>query len=236
MYIRNNYKTARTYGQKRATRLRTRDSFVPPCEPKSGLRNVPSGRWRKCLGKGRRRAHSCRFVVMNIAGFKVSHSVGTDKDTTALQAARARSSSSGAMEEMPQTVQNANTHILRCQNHEHAHSSRSVQWSVQWGDGTLHDMHMHTWTWTCTCACSVHVWVCVHVHVWVVGSIWRETHFFLPRHTANSEHTIAMEEMSQTVQNANTHILQGPKSRARAQQWVSYSVQGPVQWGDGGNV
>ena len=78
-----------------------------------------------------------RVVVMNIAGFKVSHSVGTDKDTTALQAARARSSSSGAMEEMPQTVQNANTHILRCQNHEHAHSSRSVQGSVQWGDGTL---------------------------------------------------------------------------------------------------
>ena len=39
------------------------------------------------------------------------------------------------MEEMPQTVQNANTHILRSQNHEHAHSSRSVQGSVQWGDG-----------------------------------------------------------------------------------------------------
>ena len=31
------------------------------------------------------------------------------------------------MEEMSQTVQNANTHILWCQNHEHAHSSRSVQ-------------------------------------------------------------------------------------------------------------
>ena len=43
----------------------------------------------------------------------------------------------GAMEEMSQTVQNANTHILRCQNHEHAHSSRSVQGSVQWGDGTF---------------------------------------------------------------------------------------------------
>ena len=43
----------------------------------------------------------------------------------------------------------------------------------------------------------------------------------------------AMEEMSQTVQNANTDMLQEPKSRARAQQWVSYSVQGPVQWGDG---
>ena len=49
-----------------------------------------------------------------------------------------RSSSIGEMEEMSQTVQNANTHKLRCQNHEHAHSSRSVQGSVQWGDGTLH--------------------------------------------------------------------------------------------------
>eukprot|EP00964_Phaeocystis_antarctica_P117225 scaffold81063_cov64-Phaeocystis_antarctica.AAC.2 len=30
---------------------------------------------------------------------------------------------------------NASTHILQCQNHEHAHSSRSVQGSVQGGDG-----------------------------------------------------------------------------------------------------
>ena len=42
------------------------------------------------------------------------------------------------MEDMSGKVQNANTHILQCQNHEHAHSSRSVQGPVQWGDGTLH--------------------------------------------------------------------------------------------------
>ena len=35
----------------------------------------------------------------------------------------------GAMEEISQKVQNANTHRLRRQNHEHAHSSRSVQGS-----------------------------------------------------------------------------------------------------------
>ena len=35
----------------------------------------------------------------------------------------------GGMEELSQKVQNANTHILRRQNHEHAHSSRSVQGS-----------------------------------------------------------------------------------------------------------
>ena len=37
---------------------------------------------------------------MDIAAFKVSHSVGIDIDATALRAARARSSSIGAMEEM----------------------------------------------------------------------------------------------------------------------------------------
>ena len=39
-------------------------------------------------------AHPTSSVVMDIAAFKVSHSVGTDIDaTTALRAARARSSS-----------------------------------------------------------------------------------------------------------------------------------------------
>ena len=59
---------------------------------------------------------------MDIAALKVSHSVGTDEDATALRAARvrlssiaaarARSSSIGAMEEMSQKVQNTSTHIL----------------------------------------------------------------------------------------------------------------------------
>ena len=37
-------------------------------------------------------------VVMDIAAFKISHSVGRDIDATTLRAARARSSSIGAME------------------------------------------------------------------------------------------------------------------------------------------
>ena len=41
------------------------------------------------------------------------------------------------MEDMSGKVQNANTHSLQCQNHEHARSSRSVHGPVQWGDGTL---------------------------------------------------------------------------------------------------
>ena len=41
-------------------------------------------------------------VVMDVAAFKVCHSVGSDIDATALRAARARSSSTsiGAMDEM----------------------------------------------------------------------------------------------------------------------------------------
>ena len=49
-------------------------------------------------GKFKMHAHRISGVIMDIAAFKVSHSV--DKDTAALRAARARSSSTGAMEEM----------------------------------------------------------------------------------------------------------------------------------------
>ena len=62
---------------------------------------------------------------MDIAAFKVSRSVGCDNNATALRAARARSSSIGAMEEMPQKVQNASTHKLRRQNHEHTCAATS---------------------------------------------------------------------------------------------------------------
>jgi len=42
---------------------------------------------------------------------------------------------SGAMEDMSGKVQNASTHPLGHKNHEHVHSSRSVQGPVQGGDG-----------------------------------------------------------------------------------------------------
>jgi hypothetical protein len=44
-------------------------------------------------GKFKMKAHIISAVVMDIAAFKGSHSVGNDRDTTALRAARARSSS-----------------------------------------------------------------------------------------------------------------------------------------------
>jgi hypothetical protein len=78
-------------------------------------------------------AHSRSGVVMDVAAFKVSYS--GDIDAAALRAARARSKSIGAMDEMSQKVQNASTHPLGCKHHEHAHSSWSVQGSVQGGDG-----------------------------------------------------------------------------------------------------
>jgi len=58
-------------------------------------------------GEFKMQAHIIRIVVVDIAAFKVCHSVGTDKDATALRAARARSSSTsiGAMEEISRTVE-----------------------------------------------------------------------------------------------------------------------------------
>jgi len=62
-------------------------------------------------------AHRISSVVVDIAAFKVSHSVGSDIDaTTALQAARVRSKSIGAMDESSGKVQD----LMQ------AHPSRSV--------------------------------------------------------------------------------------------------------------
>jgi hypothetical protein len=48
--------------------------------------------------KFKMQAHPCLGVVMDIAAFKVSHSIETDINATALPVARARSVSIGAME------------------------------------------------------------------------------------------------------------------------------------------
>jgi hypothetical protein len=52
----------------------------------------------KVQGKFKMQAHISSGVVMDVAAFKVSHSV-VDIDATALPAARARSVSIGAMDE-----------------------------------------------------------------------------------------------------------------------------------------
>ena len=53
-------------------------------------------------------------VVMDIAAFEVSHSVGSGIDAAALRAARARSSSIGAMDASSGKVQDASTRNQRC--------------------------------------------------------------------------------------------------------------------------
>ena len=66
----------------------------------------------KIQGKFKMQAHIGSGVVMDIAAFKVSHSV--DKDTAALRAARVRSNSIGAMDEMSRQGQKASTHMPQC--------------------------------------------------------------------------------------------------------------------------
>ena len=51
------------------------------------------GRWMKVQGEFKMQAHIISGVFMDIAAFKVSHSIGIDIDATALRAARASSSS-----------------------------------------------------------------------------------------------------------------------------------------------
>ena len=72
-------------------RCRAIDVESPTILPTTRTRNVPVGRWIKVQGKLKMQAHRSRGVVMDTAALKVSHSVGRDKDATALLAARARS-------------------------------------------------------------------------------------------------------------------------------------------------
>ena len=85
----------------------------------------------------------------------------------------------GAMGEMSQTVQNANTHILKHQSHKHARNSRSVPGPVQGRWNVTHGFDSRESSPPAT-----------------------DTH-------GHGQHTSgAMEEMSGKVQNASTHILQ----------------------------
>jgi len=72
------------------------------------------GRWRKCLG---------RFKMQALTHWDAKIT------STCTAVGQFKGQFKGAMEDMSGKVQNANTHILRRQNHEHAHSSRSVQGS-----------------------------------------------------------------------------------------------------------
>ena len=80
---------------------------------KASAHNIPVGCWSELKegstgghlelpqhrGKFKMQAHRISGVVMDIAAFKVRHRVIVNEDATALRAARASSSSIGAMEE-----------------------------------------------------------------------------------------------------------------------------------------
>jgi hypothetical protein len=70
----------------------------------------------KVHGEFKMQAHLIISVVVDIAAFKVCHSVGIDKDATALRAATARSSSTsiGALDESSGKVQDASAQNQRC--------------------------------------------------------------------------------------------------------------------------
>jgi hypothetical protein len=72
-----------------------------------------AGRWMKVQGKFKMQAHPISGVVMDVAAFKVSHSMDVvmdvDIDAAALRAARARSKSIGAMDESSGQGQKAST-------------------------------------------------------------------------------------------------------------------------------
>jgi hypothetical protein len=61
-------------------------------------------------GQFEMQAHKTSGVVMDIAAFKVCHAAGSDIDATTLQAEKARSASTGAMDESSGKVQDASTH------------------------------------------------------------------------------------------------------------------------------
>jgi hypothetical protein len=62
-----------------------------PCHDTPPTVSIPLGRWMKVHGEFKMQAHITSSVVVDIAAFKVCHSVGIDKNATALRAARARS-------------------------------------------------------------------------------------------------------------------------------------------------
>jgi hypothetical protein len=161
----------------------------------------PLGRWMKVQGRFKVQAHIISGVVVDVAAFKVSHSV-SDIDATALRAARARSKSiGGRWMKCHKKVQNARSHPCPL---PHTQGTRSIQR----GNGTLHVWVRFGAKLTEVCHDTPPT-VSIPVGRWnvtCVGSIRRKTHVALPRYTANSEHTIgAMDESSGKVQDTSTH-------------------------------
>ena len=136
------------------------------------------------------------------------------------------------MEDMPGKVQKANTHILRCQNHKHAHSSRSVQGPVQRGDGTLHMGSIRG---------KAHPLPRKHMAtVSIPAGRWNVTHEFDSQESSHARHTAHTQGTRANQRGDGGHAREGSKgkhshpamskSQARAQQSVSSRASSTGRW------
>ena len=92
-----------------------------PCHDTPPTVSIPLGRWMKYHGR-------FKMQALTFWDAKVT--------STCTTAGQFKCQFKGGMEELSQKVQNANTHILQRHNHgTRTHSNRSVQGSVQGGDG-----------------------------------------------------------------------------------------------------
>jgi len=174
----------------------------------------------KVHGEFKMQAHQISSVVVDIAAFKVCHSVGIDKDATALRAARARSSSTsiGAMEEMSQKVQNVSSHPTPLRTHKaHGQFSGALEeLSGKVRKASTHSLsskiHEHARS-TAATVSSRGQWMKCHGRFKMQALTACDAKITSTR-TANSQFKGAMDEMSQKVQKASTHVPM-PRSRTR---------------------
>ena len=87
----------------------------------------------KVQGKIKMQTHPISIVVMDIAAFKVSHSVGFDKDATALRATRVRSSCIGAKCRRRFKCKNSHSAIPKSRAREQHPVSSRGRWKVTHG-------------------------------------------------------------------------------------------------------
>ena len=109
------------------------------------------GRWTY-LGKGRRRAHICRVIVIDIAVFKVSHCAFGDINATTLRAARTKLTSFGAMGHIHMGSIRRKAHRLP----QNAHNKVSIP--VDETSGKVQDASTHKEQ-CCHGSCSLQSWL-----------------------------------------------------------------------------
>ena len=122
-----------------------------PLQTKERGVSTSVGRWTY-LGKGRRRAHICRVIVIDIAVFKVSHCAFGDINATTLRAARTKLTSFGAMGHIHMGSIRRKAHRLP----QNAHNKVSIP--VDETSGKVQDASTHKEQ-CCHGSCSLQSWL-----------------------------------------------------------------------------